>query len=375
MSSHQPENQSLLPVMSMEEAMKKQFKFVKSISRYFDGNSFMSYGDLGLHPQYKRPETTAKAEQVLADFFEAEAAVLVRGSGTGGIRTLLSVLLHPGDTMIIHEAPAYNTTKETLRMLGLKTIKTDFNNLNRLTDFLKNDKTSKEAKVFYIQHARQQPSDNYDIKRVIQLVKDHRPDLTIVTDDNYCAMKTPGIGVEYGADYATFSGFKVLGPEGVGVIAGLEKGIKTVRERNYSGGGQVQGFEALDLLRMMTLAPVSLAVQNAQVTELYKKLKGGGLSGVESVQLTNAQSKNVLLTFKEPVAKEVIEASVAFGAANKPIGAESKYEILPLIYKPSGSFIESDPRLKDHGIRINPMKSDADHILSILEKALANVKR
>ena len=50
-----------------------------------------------------------------------------------------------------------------------------------------------------------------------------RPDLTIVSDDNYCALKAYGIAAEYGADYSTFSGFKVLGPEGIGVIAGKMK--------------------------------------------------------------------------------------------------------------------------------------------------------
>lgn len=362
--------ESVLPSLTIEEAQTLQFKLVDRMSKHFTGNQFLSMGDLGVAPQFKKPEQTNRVECVIADCFGAESATLVRGAGTGAIRTILSTLLSAGDSMFIHTAPVYATTKDTIRILDIQTKPVDFNDLAIVEESVAN---TQKCKVFYIQHARQQPTDTYDIKMLIKTVKDVRPDIQIVVDDNYCVMKTPGIGVNYGADYSTFSGFKILGPEGIGVIVGKEDVIKLLQERNYSGGGQVQGYEAMDLLRMMTFAPVSLAIQNVQVEEVCKLLNEGAIEGIESAYMANAQSKNVIVELKDPITQEVIKQSNSLGAATHPVGAESKYEIAPMIYRVSGSFIQAQPHLKDYGLRINPMKSGASTVLNILDRAIKSI--
>lgn len=358
---------SVLPSLSVQEAQQLQFRLVESMSKQFSGDEFLSMGDLGVAPRYNKPEQTEKVERTLANFFGTESAALVRGAGTGAIRTILSTLMACGDTMFIHTAPIYTTTKDTIQMLGIETKAIDYNDLAEVENAVSQDES---CSVFYIQHARQQPTDTYDLKSVINTVKHIRPDLPVIVDDNYCALKTHGIGVEYGADYSTFSGFKVLGPEGIGVIAGKDKEIELLQNRNYSGGGQVQGYEAMELLRMMTFAPVSLAVQNEQVEEVCRRLNEGSINGIASAYMTNAQSKNVIVELLDPIAPEVIKHSNTFGAATHPVGAESKYELIPMIYRVSGSFIEAQPRLKQYGLRINPMKSGASTVLDILEKAI-----
>lgn len=362
---------SVLPSLSIQEAQEKQFKLVDRMSRYFKGRQFLSMGDLGVSPAYKRPEQTYLVERVLADFFEAEDCALVRGAGTGAIRNILSMLLSPGDEMFIHTAPVYTTTKETLRILGIKTVQADYNHLEEVRMAIR---SNQNPKVFYIQHARQQPTDHYQLAEVIKAVKEERPDLPIVVDDNYCALKTKGIGVELGADYSTFSGFKLLGPEGIAVIAGKKEAIERVHHYNYSGGGQVQGYEAMQLLRMMTFAPVSLAIQNEQVEELCRRLNEGAVNGIRAAYMTNAQSKNVIVELEDPIAQSVISISDEYGAATHPVGAESKYEIIPMIYRVSGSFLEAQPELKEYGLRINPMKSGAGTIIGILEKVIPLAK-
>ncbi|EFV78203.1 MULTISPECIES: aminotransferase class V-fold PLP-dependent enzyme [Cytobacillus] len=362
---------SVLPSLSIQEAQEKQFKLVDRMSRYFKGRQFLSMGDLGVSPAYKRPEQTYLVERVLADFFEAEDCALVRGAGTGAIRNILSMLLSPGDEMFIHTAPVYTTTKETLRILGIKTVQADYNHLEEVRMTIR---SNQNPKVFYIQHARQQPTDHYQLAEVIKAVKEERPDLPIVVDDNYCALKTKGIGVELGADYSTFSGFKLLGPEGIAVIAGKKEAIERVHHYNYSGGGQVQGYEAMELLRMMTFAPVSLAIQNEQVEELCRRLNEGTVNGIRAAYMTNAQSKNVIVELEDPIAQRVISISDEHGAATHPVGAESKYEIIPMIYRVSGSFLEAQPELKEYGLRINPMKSGAGTIIGILEKVIPLAK-
>ncbi|WP_174614739.1 aminotransferase class V-fold PLP-dependent enzyme [Virgibacillus ihumii] len=363
---------SVLPSMSVQEAQQLQFKLVKNMSWQFSGEEFLSMGDLGVAQRYKQPEQTKKVEQTLAGFFETESAALVRGAGTGAIRTILSTLMAAGDSMFIHTAPVYTTTKDTIRLLGLEYKSINYNDLAEVERTVFQDRT---CKVFYVQHARQQPTDTYDLKKVIETVKSVRPDLPVIVDDNYCALKTPGIGVEYGADYSTFSGFKVLGPEGIGVIAGKEDGIKSLQSRNYSGGGQVQGYEAMELLRMMTFAPVSLAIQNEQVEEVCRHLNEGEIKGITAAYMTNSQSKNVIVELQEAIAPEVIKLSNKYGAATHPVGAESKYEMIPMIYRVSGSFIEAQPSLKQYGLRINPMKSGASTVLNILEKAINNAAK
>ena len=319
----------------------------------------------GVHPIYNRPETTVKVEKVIANIFGANQAVLVRGSGTGAIRSLLSALLESGDPMIIHTAPIYMTTKETIRMLGLRTETVDFNDI----DSVKQHVSRSEASVFYIQHARQQPTDMYSLKEVIEAVRTIRPEMDVVVDDNYCALKMDKIGVQAGANYSAFSGFKLLGPEGIGVVLG-NGAIETIQHRNYSGGSQVQGPEAMELLRALPFAPVSLAIQSQQVEVLCELLNKGEVYGVKEAYITNSQSKNVIVELKEPVAQEVIERSKAFGAATYPVGAESRYELVPMIYRVSGSFLESSPELFDYGLRINPMKAGADTVIRILREAL-----
>ncbi len=358
---------SVLPSLTLSEAQELQFRLTASMSKHFTGDQFLSMGDLGIAPAFKKPKQTELVERTIADCFGADQAALVRGAGTAAIRSILSTLLMAGDAMFIHTAPVYTTTKETIRMLGIQTKPIDYNDLSEVEDVVTADKS---CNVFYIQHARQQPTDTYDLEALIETVKHVRPDLPVVVDDNYCALKTPGIGVEYGADYSTFSGFKLLGPEGIGIVVGNENEISFLQSRNYSGGGQVQGYEAMELLRMLTFAPVSLAIQNEQVEEVCRALNVGAVEGVDAAYMTNAQSKNVIVELREPIAQSVIKISNRLGAATHPVGAESKYEIIPMIYRVSGSFIEAQPDLKEYGLRINPMKSGASTVLHILKQAI-----
>ena len=69
-------------------------------------------------------------------------------------------------------------------------------------------------------------------------------------------MKVKDIGVSAVRIFPAFSAFKLLGPEGVGVIVGKQEPIGRLVKESYSGGMRVQGHEALDVLRGMVYAPV-----------------------------------------------------------------------------------------------------------------------
>lgn len=151
-----------------------------------------------------------------------------------------------------------------------------------------------------------------------------------LTDDNYAVMKVAQIGCECGANVSTFSCFKLFGPEGVGAVVGDADVINRIRATLYSGGSQIQGAQALEVLRGLVFAPVMHAVQAGVSERLLALLNGGAVPEVKSAVIANAQSKVLIVEFHQPIAARVLEEAQKRGALPYPVGAESKYEIPPL---------------------------------------------
>ena len=63
-------------------AKEKQFKMIDIITRHFQGHEILTRGDLGVVKKLNKPLTTEKAEKVIAEFFNSEAA-LRKGTGNG----------------------------------------------------------------------------------------------------------------------------------------------------------------------------------------------------------------------------------------------------------------------------------------------------
>ncbi len=360
-----------LESMTLSEAKKVQFRIVDIITKYFTGKEVLSLGDLGVVPGINKPTYTVKVEKVLKELFHAEAAVLLRGAGTGALREGIQSLLKPGGTMLVHEAPVYPTTMNTLDNMGIKLIQADFNNLKDLIRVLEEN----EMDAALIQYTRQKPDDSYSMDEVIRTIHEIKRDLPIITDDNYSVFKANKIGVELGANLSAFSTFKLLGPEGVGVLLGSRENIDHVIEKNYSGGSQVQGHEAMEVLRGLIYAPVMIAIQNEVLLETQQRLASGEIQGIKGVYIANAQSKVLLVEFNDNIAKEILVEAEKLGAAQNPVGAESKYEFVPMFYRVSGTFRMFDPTIEERMIRINPMRSGADTIIRILRESMQNIER
>lgn len=353
--------------MSVKEARDIQFKLVDTITKHFSGKDMLTLGDLGVVPGLNKPSATLKAEKVLAHFFGQEDCVLVRGAGTGAIRWGLYSMIKPGGVMLIHDAPIYPTTAVTIESMGLVLIRADFNQLDKVKDALENNKID----CALVQYTRQRIDDRYEMGDIINLLKNYN--IPVITDDNYAVMKVKKIGVQYGADLSAFSMFKLLGPEGVGCVVGKSQFIQKINKSNYSGGGQVQGHEALEALRGLVYAPVALAIQAEVGEEIVERLNGGEVKGVKGAFLANAQSKVILVEFEENIADKVLKHAENLGGAPNPIGAESKYEIVPMFYRVSGTFREADSSLANKMIRINPMRSGPDTVIRILKEAVSRV--
>lgn len=358
--------------ISLDEAKKLQFKIIDTVTKHFDGSEVLSLGDLGVVKGLNKPTYTKKVENIFAEVFDAEAAILVRGAGTGAIRWGLISFMKSGDTILVHEAPIYPTSKVTIETMGLNVITANFNDLDNIKEVITNHP---EIKGALVQNTRQKIDDSYELEEVITTIKEVNENIRIITDDNYAALKVKKIGNQCGADLGSFSCFKTLGPEGVGVLIGKKDLIDKVYSLNYSGGSQVQGYEAMEALRGLVYAPVSLAIQSEVNEELVNRLKNGEIPEIKDAFLANAQSKVLLVEFHDDIAEEILEVTTKYGAAAHPVGSESKYEFVPMMYRISGTFRAADKTLEKRMIRINPMRSGADTIIRILKSSIDEVRR
>lgn len=357
-----------IETIDLEKAKEIQFKLVDIIHRHFRGDEFLHAGDYGVVPGIGKPIYTEKVENVIADFFDGEACTLVRGAGTGAIRNVINTKVKPGEKVLIHDAPIYPTTKVIVDSMGLELISLDFNRLDGFDEEIIN-----RVQFCLIQHSRQRIDDSYDLEETIKRLKQVNQNLYILTDDNYVAMKAEKIGVQSGGDISAFSLFKLLGPQGIGCIVGDRNTIDEINTINYSGGSQIQGYEAMDALRSLVYAPVMLAIQKQVGDEVVSRINSGEIKGVKSAFIANAQSRVILVEFEEPIAKKVLEYTNILGGAPYPVGAESRYEVAGMFYRVSGTFLAEDPKLEDYMIRINPMRSGADTIIRILNEAINKV--
>lgn len=357
-----------LPSITIEQAKEKQFRLIDEICKEFGGSEFLSCGDLGVVQGLNKPRMAQKVEQVLAHYFHAEKCILVTGAGTGAIRFALMASISANAKVLVHKAPVYPTTLTSLQGLNAQLIEADFNNIEELRQVLQET----EVSAAIVQVTRQKPEDSYDLATVIQTIKSIQA-IPVITDDNYAAMKIDKIGCELGADASCFSAFKLLGPEGVGILVGKAELIDRVEAMNYSGGSKVQGWQCMEVLRGLTYAPVALAIQAEENEKLVQALNQAAIPQIKEAFLANAQSKVLLVEFKEDIAEAVLVEAEKLGAAPNPVGAESKYELIPMFYRVSGTFLKNDPTLKKRMIRINPMRAGSMTILRILEESIKRV--
>lgn len=365
-SSRRLQQTTPLPHLDADGAFELQQRLVAAVCAELPGQALFR-ADVGVHPGAGRPQATAAVERVLACAFGAEAACLVQGAGTGAIRSALSAgPWRTGDRrLLLHDAPDYSTTAQTFHDALVQPVRVDFNDATALRDALA---APEGPDWVYVQHSRQRLTDRFDPMAVVVAARD--ADKRVIVDENYAVVRTPSIGSEHGAAASAFSLFKLHGPEGVGVIVGDADVIDAAHRANYSGGGQVQGPQAIAALQALVSAPLNWARQSDEVLRLAELLRHGAVPGIADATVANVQDLCVVALLSAPVAEEVRAAAADNGAAPFPVGSNSRYEIAPMIYRLSSSTLEAQPELRDWTLRINPMRSSADLVVDILRRSI-----
>ncbi|MBM9461868.1 aminotransferase class V-fold PLP-dependent enzyme [Aeromicrobium sp. YIM 150415] len=355
-----------LPIISSAQAWEAQQRLVAAVAEHLpDGAVFRS--DAGVVPGLGQPDTTRRVERALAQTFGADDACLVQGAGTGAIRAALSAgpWAEGSRRLIVHDAPDYSTTATTFRDGLVEPVRVDFEDIEAVRRAFEEE----PAAWVYVQHTRQRLGDAHQPAEVIALAAE--AGRRVIVDDNYAVFRAPRIGAELGADVSAFSLFKLHGPEGVGVVVGAGDVVERVRHANYSGGGQVQGHQALAALQALVMVPLNWAAQAQASVELAASLSEGGVPGIVDARLANVQDLCVIALLDEPVAEHVPQWAAEHGAARFPVGSNSRYEITPLVYRLSSSTLEAQPELREWAVRVNPMRAGAGLTADILRRALA----
>lgn len=369
--------------ISLEEAIERQYRIAHVLFRHMTATQSLEAGDYGqaAHPDGRpagsgggRPLRTILVENVIAELFGAEAALLVPGAGTGAIRTAAAAVLAPGGTLLVHDAPVYKTTEATIKMFEYRTIKMDFNHLD-------GKMAPKAPDAILIQHIPQKPGDHCRIEKTISFFrKCYGEGIPIITDDNYAVMRARKIGTETGADLSAFSTFKLLGPEGVGCIVGKKRYIEAASKALSSAGCQVQGPAAMEVIRGMIYAPVALAIQKKAITETAERINEKRQDSpawgkyIEGAFPLEAGHPNIVMILKEPKAGEFLRLCREAGAAGYSVGEESRYDVLPVFTHISSNFIKADPDLDSRCFRINPFRCGPDTVMEILDRVIMGLE-
>ncbi|MEE6273310.1 aminotransferase class I/II-fold pyridoxal phosphate-dependent enzyme [Georgenia wangjunii] len=356
-----------LPALDTAGAFALQQRLVAATCASLPGEALFR-ADVGVVPGLGRPETTARVERVLAEALGAEDACLVQGAGTGAIRAALSAgPWREGERrLLLHDAPDYSTTATTFRDALVEPVRVDMDDADAIAAALADPASPRWV---YVQHTRQRLSDAFNPMDVVALAREHGR--RVVVDENYAVVRTPGIGVEHGAAASAFSLFKLHGPEGVGVVLGDADVVAAAHAANYSGGGQVQGHQAIAALQALVSAPLNWARQSEEVYRLAEALRAGAVPGIADAAVANVQDLCVVALLETPTADDVRRRAAENGAAPYPVGSNSRYEIAPMVYRMSSSTLEAQPELRDWTLRINPMRASADLVVDILRRSLA----
>jgi hypothetical protein len=162
---------------------------------------------------------------------------------------------------------------------------------------------------------------------------------------------------------------------GVGIVVGRRALVDRVRPFMNSGGSVVQGPESIELIEALArLAPV-VAYQSAVTRQIAARLDSGEVPGVVRAMAAHSPETVVMVELEQPVAQAVRQAATSFGAVDRPVGMESRHEVVPAFLRPSKSLMADRPGVEEYVLRLSAMRAGADLVIDILRRSLEAAAR
>jgi cysteine desulfurase/selenocysteine lyase len=266
-----------------------------------------------------------QARETVASFIHATTKEIVFTTGTTmGINMIAQSyamnVLTKGDEIIITESehaanvlPWYQVAEKT----GAKVIIVELDEEQRLTQTLLKPYLNSKTKIVSFAYVSNVLGTKTDVKSISQMV--HEVGGLVIVDGAQSVPHFPTNVSELGIDFLVFSGHKMLGPTGIGVLYGKYDLLEKMKPF-YTGGGMSlrynkkqevkyapipQIFEA-GTLHWSGIIGLSAAIQYLQrvgydfIHEQETKLREHALAGLKKiphVQVYNAKTESAIIAF------------------------------------------------------------------------------
>jgi len=231
-------------------------------------NDFYSKGYANVHRglyklSEKSTELYSKARQIIADFLNASSEEIIFTSGTTDsinalAYSLKKILPKNRNEILLTEMEHHSNIVPWQQMAKRHKMKLKFVKMKNDFTLDMNDlkkKLTKKTAILSITHISNSIGAVNDIKEITELA--HAKDVLVIVDAAQSVARTKIDVKNLGCDFLAFSGHKVFGPTGIGVLYGkrklLEKlppfkfggeMIKTVTQKNSTWAKIPEKFEA-----------------------------------------------------------------------------------------------------------------------------------
>lgn len=191
---------------------------------------------------YRLEQAIDVSRQTVADFIHAQAKEIIFTTGTTmGLnmiaQSFAQTYLQPGDEIIMTESehaanvlPWYQVAEKT----GAKIIILDLDEHQRLTPALLKSALTKKTKMVAFAEVSNVLGTRNDVKSLTELA--HEVGALVVLDGAQSVPHLPTNVQDTDVDFLVFSGHKMLGPTGIGILYGKYHLLEKMRPF-FSGGG------------------------------------------------------------------------------------------------------------------------------------------
>ena len=206
---------------------QKPIRVINRIKKFYEKeNSNVHRGIYSLSEEATK--TFEDSRKVIADFINASPEELVFvHNATDGLNHLARA--YKGEVLVTEMEHHSNFVPWQVRSENFRVVPLD--ELDSISDYV-----TEKTRVVSVTHMSNVSGKIMDVKSVVQSVKKKNPDVIVIVDGCQAIAHMDVDVKDSGVDYYVFSGHKVYGPTGIGVIYGKKELLKKIKPFNYGGG-------------------------------------------------------------------------------------------------------------------------------------------